>query len=340
MSQLPKKLQKKLNDRSTNNSLRGLTLSDGLIDFSSNDYLGFSTSEAIFNRASDILKERNIEHNGATGSRLLTGNYSLYDEVENYIAQFHRSEASLIFNSGYDANLGFFSSVPHRGDLVFYDEYIHASIRDGISMSKAKGYKFKHNDLSDLEEMLKRHHNDEDIYIVTESVFSMDGDTPDLVSLADYCQTNKYHLIVDEAHAIGTVGEGSGVAQQLGIENRLFARIITFGKAMGCHGAAVLGSKELKTYLVNFARSLVYSTALPPHSLSTILASYEQLSKPVKTIDGLENVNEKLLRNIAMLRFYIKIYSLESHFIESSSAIHSCVISGIDRVKEVSKSLN
>ncbi len=133
MNQLPKKLHKKLTDREDTNSLRDLGSTEGLVDFSSNDYLGFSTSEVIFNRASEILSQHKIKNNGASGSRLLSGNSPLYVETESLIAKFHESEAALIFNSGYDANIGFFSSVPQRGDIIFYDELIHASIRDGIT---------------------------------------------------------------------------------------------------------------------------------------------------------------------------------------------------------------
>ena len=142
---LPKKLQKKLEERKTNNSLRELRAQSDLIDFSSNDYLGFSKSEVIYKRAATLLKEHALRCNGATGSRLLTGNHALYRKAEEFIANFHESEAALIYNSGYDANVGFFSSVPQRDDLILFDELCHASIRDGIRMSAAKAFKFKHN---------------------------------------------------------------------------------------------------------------------------------------------------------------------------------------------------
>lgn len=356
MNQLPKKLRKKLTDRKETNSLRDLgDTSTGLIDFLSNDYLGFSVSEEIFNRTSQILRDYKLEKNGASGSRLLSGNNKLIEDTEAFIADFHKAEAAVIFNSGYDANIGFFSSVPQRGDIIFYDEFIHASIRDGISMSKAKAYKFKHNDLKDLTQLTNKQTNlslplgempagqrghgqsqEQVNYIVTESVFSMDGDTPDLKALADFCSKNKCHLIVDEAHAIGVIGKGRGLVQELEVEDQIFARIITFGKALGCHGAAVLGSQELITYLVNFARSFIYTTALSPHSVGTILASYEQLVKEQTTDD---NLIKRINRNIAMVRFYIKMYALEKHFVESTSAIHSSIIPGNERAKKVSEKL-
>ncbi len=151
MDGFPKRLQEKLARREARKSLRHLPDGDGLIDFSSNDYLGFSRNREIFERASQLLAENPIPRNGATGSRLLSGNHALYSRLEEKLSEFHQTEAALVFNSGYDANIGFFGCVPQRGDIVFYDEYIHASIRDGIKMGHAKSYKFKHNDVEDLK---------------------------------------------------------------------------------------------------------------------------------------------------------------------------------------------
>jgi len=352
MNQLPNKLRKKLTDREVTGSLRSLgNTRAGLVDFSSNDYLGFSVSEEIFNTTSQILQDYTLEKNGASGSRLLSGNNKLIEGTELFIADFHKAETAIIFNSGYDSNIGFFSSVPQRGDIIFYDEYIHASIRDGISMSKAKAYKYGHNDLDGLAQLIERQvaitrgelpaetsrqTEAQIIYIVTESVFSMDGDMPDLQKLTNFCSANNYYLIVDEAHAIGVVGKGKGLVQELGIEEQVFARIITFGKALGCHGAAILGSHQLIAYLVNFARSFIYTTSLSPHSVGAILASYRQLANEQTTED---NLIERLHRNIAMLRFYIKMYNIDEDFIVSTSAIHSCIISGNECVKNISERL-
>ena len=335
---LPKKLQQKLDNRTKNNALRTLKAQSNLIDFSSNDYLGFSKSESIFKMASNLLKEHNIRYNGSTGSRLLSGNHKLYDVLEAKLCEFHKSESTLVFNSGYDANIGFFSSVPQRGDVILYDEYIHASIRDGISMSHAKSYKFKHNDLANLDEMLYRFSSAsksvqyDNIYIVTESVFSMDGDSPDLIKLSELSKKNQALLIIDEAHALGVFGKnGEGLVQHLNIENDIFARIITFGKALGCHGAAILGSNTLKQYLVNFCRSFIYTTALPPHSIATIKASYTQLNSEENRI--------ALSSNIEVFKREVQNNNLQSIFIDSNSAIHCCVISGNDRVKSISNQL-
>lgn len=329
----PKKLHKKLSKRKEKNALRELSTSTDLIDFSSNDYLGFSKSKEIFEKTHQYLIENNLQQNGATGSRLLTGNHQLYDEVESLLCDFHNSESTTIFNSGYDANIGFFSSVPQRGDIILYDEYIHASIRDGIRLSNAKSYNFKHNDLEDLEKRISSVRAQSrtiysEIYIVTESIFSMDGDSPDLVSMSQLVRKNHAFLIVDEAHAVGVFGDqGCGEIQQLGIENEIFARIVTFGKALGCHGAAILGSNELKSYLTNFARSLIYTTALPPHSIATIKMAYQEL---IKT-----NSVDKLHQNIQYFKSEVKKNNLQDRFIESSSAIQCCIILGNENVKNI-----
>ena len=329
--EFPKKLQEKLDDRTKANALRQLGAGNGFIDFSSNDYLGFSKNETIFKHAHDFLLEHHLKRNGATGSRLLTGNHALYQIVEPALANFHKNEAALIFNSGYDANIGFFSSVPQRGDLILYDEYVHASIRDGIAMNNAKAYKFRHNDLESLDKMLKRlEHNT--VYVVTESVFSMDGDSPDLIKLADICKKHKAFLVVDEAHAVGVFGKrGEGLIQELGLEKEVFARIVTFGKALGCHGAAVLGSHALRQYLINFSRSFIYTTALPPHSLATIHSAYNELLLT-------HNIN-RLHQNIQFFKEEIVKVGLKNSFIDSHSAIHCCIISGNERVKMIAQKL-
>jgi len=330
--ELPKKLQKKLDIALTSNALRGLSLPLEAIDFSSNDYLGFSRSKHIFNQVDAYLQAEKIVQNGATGSRLLSGNHALYNIIEKELATFHNAEAALVFNSGYDANLGFFATIPQRGDLIFYDEFIHASIRDGIQMSNAKSYKFGHNDIADLQQKLERISGDGEAYVVTESVFSMDGDTPNLIALSHLCSQQQCHLIIEEAHAIGVYGEkGKGLIHELQLAEKVFARIITFGKALGCHGAAVLGSTLLKEYLVNFCRSFIYTTALSPHAIATVKVAYETL----KNTDALL----KLQDNIAYFNRQKQHYDLKDFFVPSTSSIHSYIISGNTAVKKCAKAL-
>ncbi len=329
---LPEKLNKKLQDRKTNNAFRQLGNSASMVDFSSNDYLGFAKSEVLFENAHQYLIKHKIIQNGSTGSRLLSGNHNLYNIFEKVLCEFHNSESALVFNSGYDANLGFFSTLPQRGDVILYDELIHASIRDGLKMSDAKSYKFKHNDLADLENLIGKYQRTSEIYVVTESVFSMDGDSPDLIALAKLGKKYYFRLIIDEAHAVGVFGEnGVGKVQELHIEDAVFARIITFGKAIGCHGAAILGSQNLKAYLVNFCRSFIYTTALPPHTLVTLNSAYLILPKT----EALKVLHE----NVAFFKSEIVRLGLTSLFIDSDSAIHCCVISGNETVKTIAGQL-
>lgn len=333
---IPKALQQKILFRKDSNALRNLPIATNGIDFSSNDYLGFAKNEAIFEATHQYLVENNIKINGATGSRLLSGNHKLYEITEKYIATFHQSEAALIFNSGYDANVGFFSAVPQRNDVILYDELCHASIRDGIQMSHAKSYKFQHNDYEDLETKIVKlqipNPKFQTIYIVTESVFSMDGDTPNMETLVQLSEKHKALLVVDEAHALGVFGEnGEGVIQSQQLQNKVFARIMTFGKGLGCHGAAILGNADLIEYLVNFARSFIYTTGLSPHSVATILVAYQNLNQSVEL--------QKLKENIAFFNQQKQLLGIKPLFVYSKSAIHSAIIPGNNKVKKIASQL-
>ena len=338
MKQFPKSLTQKLQQREKNNALRKLPFSNNLIDFASNDYLGFARSEEIFNQTHNHLLENDIKINGATGSRLISGNHNLYQITEDYIANFHQSKAALIFNSGYDANVGFFSSVSQRNDVILYDELCHASIRDGIQMSNAKSYKFQHNDFNHLEKVIisqleTRNSKLETFYVVTESVFSMDGDTPNLEELSNLCEKYNCNLVIDEAHALGVFGDfGQGLVQSQGLQNKVFATIVTFGKGLGCHGAAILGSQELKNYLVNFARSFIYTTGLSPHSVATILIAYKYLESEKETIQNLK-------RNIQFFNQEKLQLGLKPLFVYSKSAIQCAIIPGNDKVKSIAHQL-
>lgn len=334
MINLSTTLKAKLDTRIQNNALRQLPEYNNLIDFASNDYLGFSKSEAIFNETHQYLVANSYLQNGATGSRLLSGNHKVYQEAESFIAQFHQSESALIFNSGYDANVGFFGAVPQRNDVVLFDELCHASIRDGIKMGNAKSFKFNHNDFENLEklilkQLITQNSQLKNIYIVTESVFSMDGDTPNLEELVGLADKHNCYLVIDEAHALGVFGEkGEGLVQMLGLQARVFARIMTFGKGLGCHGAAILGSQELKQYLVNFARSFIYTTGLSPHSVATILIAYQYLESDKKNV-------ESLCENIIHFNQQKNLLGLKPIFIRSKSAIQSAIIPGNEKVKSI-----
>lgn len=336
MQQLPKSLLQKLEERNSLGMLRKLTIpessTENTADFASNDYLGLSRNKTIFNAAHQYLIENNTIANGATGSRLISGNSALHEETEKFIAGFHNSESAVIYNSGYDANIGFFSCVPQKGDVVLYDEYIHASIRDGLRLSLANSYKFTHNSIDNLESLLQRHtEKAATVYVVTESVFSMDGDSPNLSALVALAEQYNCKLIVDEAHAIGVFGtKGEGLLQQLGLNNKVFARIVTFGKALGCHGAAVLGNSALKEYLINFSRSFIYTTALPPHALATIQFAYKEIAENT-------TLRKALQENINYFTSTAQQEGIEC--IESNSAIQCVVIPGNEKVKSIAQHL-
>lgn len=286
------RIQNYLQQRKENHLYRQLSIKQDLIDFSSNDYLGFSRSAFIKQEVEKELKSYAFHKSGATGSRLLNGNSELYEEVETLLAKTHHADAALLFNSGFDANVGLISTVARPNDTIFYDELVHASIGQGMRLSGAKLIAFKHNDLQDLENLLQ--HTKFDIaFVITESLFSMEGDMPDLAKLAALAKTYHAELIIDEAHATGLFGSnGSGLCNVAKIEEECFARVYTFGKAIGSHGAVVIGSQNLKAYLINFSKNFIYSTALETHNLLSVKHSYNYLQNNINQLVNLFRLNE------------------------------------------------
>ncbi|MHA4895079.1 aminotransferase class I/II-fold pyridoxal phosphate-dependent enzyme [Pedobacter sp. PWIIR3] len=269
-------IKSRLAQRVENGSKRNLSINMPPVDFCSNDYLGFARSEELKQQIEKTLQDFPSHQNGSGGSRLLSGNHAFTEETERFIAKFHHAEGGLIFNSGYDANVGLLSSIPQRGDTIISDELIHASLIDGARLSHANRHTFGHNDINQLEAKLQRSKGN--IYVIVESVYSMDGDLAPLTEIALICKAYHANLIVDEAHALGIFGKhGVGLVQSLGLEHQVFARIMTFGKALGCHGAIVLGSDILRQYLINFARSFIYTTAAPLHNIAAVKCAYQRL---------------------------------------------------------------
>lgn len=269
----------KIEERKLHGGFRSLSHWQDQIDFFSNDYLGIGRS----------LSERRISAGGSTGSRLISGNSIEAESCEIFLATFFGSEAALVFNSGYDANLGLFSSIARREDTILYDEFIHASIRDGIRLSHAKSYSFKHNNLEDLKQKLQFATGD--VFVAIESLYSMDGDFAPIAEIAALCRDHQLYLIIDEAHSGGIFGpQGRGLTADLALESVVFARVITFGKAYGTHGAVVLGTEELKTYLINFARSFIYTTALPKEQYSSIQEAVNLAAQNDSRIQLQENI--------------------------------------------------
>lgn len=259
-------MELRLQQRKERGLFRSLQTTTGLIDLTSNDYFGFA-------RHPDSVTGR-----GATGSRLLTGNSPFYEQLEMRIAGFHRAESCLIYNSGYIANLGLISALGTEEVTFLYDVDIHASMIDGMRLSAAKKLPFRHNDLDSLERRLKNAQSP--VFVLVESIYSLTGDFAPLQELASLCSKYGANLIVDEAHATGVRGaKGEGAIAELGLESQVFARVHTFSKALGAHGACVLGGKVLKEYLINFSRPLIYTTALPSSALASIESSYDKLLK-------------------------------------------------------------
>lgn len=259
-----KALEKKLQERKQSGQLRRLEVYPKSVDFFSNDYLGFAQLSVTSSTT------------GSSGSRLISGNSRSLVDFEKFAADFFMDTSALLFPSGYMANLGLFSSIPQRGDIVLYDEEIHASIIDGLRLSFSQRKKFTHNDVLDLERKLQEGSTGT-VYIAIESLYSMSGQLAPLDEILEMAEKYNAFVIVDEAHAAGIFGEQRRGLTYTKAHPHLFARVITFGKAYGWHGAVVLSSELVKEYLINFCRPFIYTTA-PEASFADILL--ERLSTP------------------------------------------------------------
>ncbi len=248
------------------------------IDFSSNDYLGLSAHPRLIEEAKGA-----VEKFGASGcaSRLMSGDLELHHRLEDRIAKFKNKEAALFFNSGYQANVGIISSLYGKDDCIFLDRLSHASIIDGILLSGAKFFRFRHNDTEDLDLLLKAERDKfKKALIVTETVFSMDGDRAPLRELARLKEKYNCEIFVDEAHATGIFGKnGGGIVEEEGLEQEIDFIMGTFSKALAGFGAYLATSRSVVEYLVNTCRSFIYSTALPPAIIASNLASLDLVEK-------------------------------------------------------------
>ncbi len=239
-----------------------------LLNLSSNNYLGLADNKKITER---FLDTTGTEYSfGSASARLLTGTLPVYKELENLISELFNTQGTLLFNSGYHANVGINSTLAQKGDVIFSDKLNHASIIDGMQLAQGKFFRYPHNDMSALEKLLLRERkNFKEAIIVSESVFSMDGDIADIAKLVEL--KNKYNcmLVLDEAHAFGVFGQkGLGVSETLGLINEVDLIVGTFGKAIGSVGAFATGKKVLIDYLINKARSFIFSTSLPPINIA------------------------------------------------------------------------
>ncbi|KAG9233964.1 8-amino-7-oxononanoate synthase [Amylocarpus encephaloides] len=282
-SPLENTLSSALSKRESKSVLRALTTTPQTsIDFSSNSFLSLSTSLLV---KEAFLKELSTNPSfqlGSGGSRLLDGNTPYAEALEQQIARFHNADSALLFNSGYDANSGFFGCIPQNGDVVIYDEYIHASVREGLRLSRAsESFHFIHNDLEDLSAKLENtvRHSNGNVFVAVESLYSMDGDLAPLREIAGLVERichGRGCMVVDEAHSNAMFGDrGQGCVHEARLESRVFARLHTFGKGVGASGAALLCSKVTREYLINYARPLIYTTAMSFPSLAAIKVVYD-----------------------------------------------------------------
>jgi len=312
LKKIPASITEKLSKRKVDGTYRTLAIVENKIDFFSNDYLGMSKIET-----------KTTQRHGSTGSRLISGNLAYTEQLEKELAAFFGKESALLYNSGYDANLGFFSCIPLKGDTIFYDEFVHASIRDGIQLSFAKSYSFKHNDIDDLKKKIA--FAEGTVYVVVESIYSMDGDAAPIEKLIAITEEINGFLIVDEAHSAGIFGEkGQGLVSEKKLDDFIFAKLITFGKAFGSHGAIWLCDNITRNYLINFSRAFIYTTALPP-------ITQERIREAVFTVSEMHTERQQLFKNITLFREIAK--NKDGILINSTSPIQSLLIKGNSAAK-------
>ncbi len=277
--------------------LAGDTEKAVLHDFSSNDYLALSLHPDLIAASRKYLEMAGA---GAGAARLMSGDLTVYHELEKKIAELKGQEAALLFGSGYLANCGIIPALLGRQDVVFCDRLNHASIYDGCRLSRARLVRFHHNDLNHLEDMLKSRRGKGEALIVVESIYSMDGDRSPLKELVSLKEKYGCLLMVDEAHATGLFGpNGGGVIEEEGLSSHVDLAMGTFGKALGSYGAYVAASGSMIDFLVNRARSFIYSTALPPAVVGASLAA-------IKIIQKQPELRQKLFAKVDLFKSILR----------------------------------
>ena len=266
----------------------------------SNDYLGLSQHPALKEAAVAAMERYGF---GSGASRLVSGTSLIHEELEHKLTEFKKTEATILFNSGYAANTGVIPALAEKGDVIFSDRLNHASIIDGCRLSRASIRVYGHKDMNHLETLLKDHGHHSRKLIITDGVFSMDGDIaplPDLVELAE-----KYNalLMVDDAHATGVLGKGGrGTVEHFGMEGRIPIQMGTLGKAFGSYGAYVSGSRDLIRFLINRTRSYIYSTALPPVVCAASLAALKIIKNDTARRERLWRNRERFATGLKSLK--------------------------------------
>lgn len=293
-----KRIERELDSLREQLQFRTLEMPAG-INLCSNDYLGLAIDPRLKQAVMEAVARSSAV--GSTGSRLLSGNSRAWEELESAFADFAGTGAALYFGSGYAANIGLLSSLLKPGDVVFSDALNHASLIDGIRLSGAKKVIYPHRDLRFLEKALREHAGlAGSKVIVTESLFSMEGDIAPLAELLDLARKYCAELVIDEAHATGVCGpHGRGIAAELGIERQMLAIVHTCGKALASAGAFVCGGQTLKNYLVNRARTFIFSTAMPPYLAGQIQAALNLAREADGDRNRLREIATALRRGLA-----------------------------------------
>ena len=321
-------LTRKLRLFSTGNESEVVMNGKKFLLFSSNNYLGLATDSRLKKKATESISKYGT---GAGGSRLTTGNFDIHEQLESEIADFKKTEAAIVFSSGYLANVGVISSVMKAGDTIFSDAWNHASIIDGCRLSKAKTIVYEHADMVDLERKLRQSHGDGMKFIVTDGVFSMDGDIAPLPKIVELAKEYKAYIMIDDAHATGVLGnDGCGTADYFGLKEEIDFTVGTLSKAIGAEGGFVSTSSIAKNYLLNNARSFIFQTALSP---SAIEAAREGIS----IIQNEPERRKQLLKNAQYLRLKLE----ESGFVmkEGETPIISLIIGGSHEAMQFSAKL-
>ncbi|MCY3816557.1 MAG: 8-amino-7-oxononanoate synthase [Gammaproteobacteria bacterium] len=319
-------IREALREREKAGLLRSLETAPGGIDFCSNDYLGLARDRRLRGRIAALAAE-NAAPQGATGSRLISGNHPEIEALEAQLSGFYASEAALVFSSGFAANLGLLASLGGVVQTLVCDRLLHASAIDGGRLSGAKRVIFVHNDMRDLKARLGELPSGETAAVAVDTVYSMDGDFAPLKEIAVLAEEQDAAVVVDEAHANGVLGPaGRGGVVAAGLQDRVLARVVTFGKALGLQGGAVLCSKDLRDYLVNFARSFVFSTGVSPLWAASVQSVYDMLP-------DLNAEREQLLDNVSHFRG--RVAESAQPWLPSESWIQCLRVPGARRIRRV-----
>ncbi|HEY7221292.1 MAG TPA: 8-amino-7-oxononanoate synthase [Candidatus Binatia bacterium] len=299
-----------------------------VINFSSNNYLGIANHPALSAAAKEAIDRYGC---GSGASRLISGNMTLHEELEAKVARFKGTEAALVFNSGFQANTGIVATLAGEGDVILSDELNHASIIDGCRLSRARTVVYAHADLNQLEIALKQAAGARRKLIVTETIFSMDGDEAPLVGIVELAERYDAMVMVDEAHATGIFGPGgAGVVQKLGLGDRVLVQMGTLGKALGGFGAYIAGSRGLRELLINRCRSFIFTTSLPPAVVAMALAAIDLVDREAERREALWNNCRLLAGGLRRIGFSLN---------ETQSPILPLIIGAADECMRFSEEL-